>query len=325
MASDSQLSIFKRDINLIAYAAACGYALVRPESSRHSAVMKNAHGDKIVVARSASGHWIYFSVRDGADNGTIIDFVLHRKAGGNFGRVKRELSPWIGASVARDAPVQASFPDLLPSTRDRQQVVRAFAAMQSVARHPYLALRGLDLDTAGDPRFLGTVFADARGNAVFPHRDPDGLCGYETKNRGFTGFAPSGEKALWASNVREGDAALVIAESAVDAMSHFAMNRPFARYVSTAGAWNRRTPEHILAAVAALPDRAEVVLAFDNDDQGRKYADDAMHLLRDAKRTVRVDLPPTPGEDWNDHLRRERGIESPMPRHRPTIDRGRLK
>lgn len=322
---DEKLDAFKREINLVAYANACGYALVGPESSRRSAVMKSATGDKIVVARNANGHWVYFSVRDGSDNGTIVDFALRRKAGGNFGRVKRELSPWIGASVAPDLPARASFPDLLPSTKDRQQVIRTFAAMQPVAKHPYLALRGLDIDTTGDPRFAGTVFADARGNAVFPHRDPDGLCGYETKNRGFTGFAPSGEKALWASNTREGDVALVIAESAIDAMSHFAVRRLHARYASTAGAWNRRTPELILAAVAALPEHAEVVLAFDNDDQGRKYADDTVRLLRDTGRAVRLDLPPVEGEDWNDHLRRERGIDPPMPCNRPRIDPGRGK
>jgi hypothetical protein len=41
---------------------------------------------------------------------------------------------------------------------------------------------------------------EARGEApAFPHFDQLGLCGYELKNRNFTGFAPGGEKGLWSS------------------------------------------------------------------------------------------------------------------------------
>ena len=43
-------------------------------------------------------------------------------------------------------------------------------------------------------RFAGCVLMDARSNAIFPHADKDGPCGYEIKNRGFTGFAPGGER-----------------------------------------------------------------------------------------------------------------------------------
>jgi hypothetical protein len=36
------------------------------------------------------------------------------------------------------------------------------------------------------------VRIDSRGNAVFPHFDGAGLCGYEIKNQRFTGFAAGG-------------------------------------------------------------------------------------------------------------------------------------
>lgn len=64
---------------------------------------------------------------------------------------------------------------------------------------------------------------DSRGNAVFPHFDLDGLCGYEIKNRGFTGFARGGAKGLWLSNAQDGDNRLIFAESAIDALSHAAL------------------------------------------------------------------------------------------------------
>ena len=40
--------------------------------------MRHPNGDKIIVKRSADGHYVYFSVRDDRDNGSIIDFVQKR-------------------------------------------------------------------------------------------------------------------------------------------------------------------------------------------------------------------------------------------------------
>ena len=70
-----ELEDFKTEINLTEYAAGQGYVLDRRASSRNSAVMRRDDGDKVMIARGQDRHWIYFSVRDDADNGTIIDFV----------------------------------------------------------------------------------------------------------------------------------------------------------------------------------------------------------------------------------------------------------
>jgi hypothetical protein len=73
----------------------------------------------IIVARAAHGHWVYFSVRDDADNGTIIDFSQHRKPGATLGHVVRELAAWSGAvNVPR-----FDLPDLKPVYRDRAGVL----------------------------------------------------------------------------------------------------------------------------------------------------------------------------------------------------------
>ena len=55
---------------------------------------------------------------------------------------------------------------------------------------------------------------------LFPHRDADGLCGFEIKNAGFTGFAAGGGKALWHSARPESARTVVVCESAFDAMSY---------------------------------------------------------------------------------------------------------
>ena len=74
MKSDTELDAFKREIDLRQFAASFGYEMDRHESWRGSTVLRRG-GDKIVVKRNHNGHYVFFSVRDDRDNGTIIDFV----------------------------------------------------------------------------------------------------------------------------------------------------------------------------------------------------------------------------------------------------------
>src|SRR5277367_6195601 len=194
---DAELESFKTNIDLRVYAAGQGYQLDRKDSWRGSSVMRHpVSHDKVIIKRGMDGHYVYFSVRDDRDNGSIIDFC-QRRGGGSLGVVRKELRPWIGQPPV---PVP-SFPALPKTEKDRMKVEAVYARMQdAVSGHPYLererALPGalLALD-----RFAGRVRIDNRGNAVFPHFDAEGLSGYEIKNSGFTGFASGGTKALWLS------------------------------------------------------------------------------------------------------------------------------
>ena len=88
-------------------------------------------------------------------------------------------------------------------------------------------------------RFAGRVRIDQRNNALFPHYDKDGLCGFEIKNEGFTGFASGGVKGLWHSAVKPSAFWLVLTESAIDAYSFQVIHGgDGARYMSTGGALN---------------------------------------------------------------------------------------
>ena len=72
---DTELERFKIEVVLPEFAAARGYFLDRRASSRNSVVMRHPDGDKIIIARyEGTTHWVYCSVRDGRDNGTIVDF-----------------------------------------------------------------------------------------------------------------------------------------------------------------------------------------------------------------------------------------------------------
>src|ERR1700730_10631592 len=91
---DSELDAFKREIDLRQFAVNLGYEVDRRESWRGSTVLRRG-GDKIVVKRNGNGHYVFFSVRDDRDHGTVIDF-LQRRRNVSLGEVRQILRPWIG-------------------------------------------------------------------------------------------------------------------------------------------------------------------------------------------------------------------------------------
>jgi hypothetical protein len=296
----SELERFKCNINLIEFALTEGYRIDRRESSPGSVVMRHLAGDKIVIARGHDGHWIYFSVRDEGDNGSIIDFIQHRRRC-SLADVRAVLRPWVGGVVPLplDAP---PVPGVAPVSRDRASVLRALALMRPVVSHRYLeVVRGIPRACLTSGRFAGRVLVDRYGNAIFPHADLLGPCGYEAKNRDYTGFAKGGEKGLWVSGVRRTDRCLVIAESAIDAMSYAVLvPDPTARYASFGGACNPTQPALLAAAVSRLGEGACVVVATDNDPEGERFG----HMIFDlVAATGRADLSAVRArptlKDWN--------------------------
>lgn len=301
---DDELEDFKTHINLTEYAASLGYEMDRRESSRNSVIMRHPDGDKIIVARGLDQHWIYFSVRDETDNGSIIDFIQNRK-GDSFGQIRQRLRPWIGyGRPVKRPPVHAYAKEVEPSSKDLARVIAAYSRMRAAPRHPYLESRGIPAALLTDPRFRRRVFVDERHNAVFPHWNASGICGYEIKNKDFTGFSSGGEKGLWISRAGKDDTRLVIAESAIDALSHAALfPDKKARYASTGGKMNPQQPDLIRSAILHLPPGAEVVAATDADEDGRKMADQIKAEACEANRNFIRHEPPAEGSDWNDQIR----------------------
>ena len=320
MTMDSELESFKLNIDLRSYAAGQGYELDRKESWRGTSVMRHPlNHDKIVIKRGLDGHYVYFSVRDERDNGSIIDFVQNRLRL-SIGAARKELRPWIG-----QPPLSLpAFAPLHKTAKDRMKVETAFARMKDAADgHPYLEReRALPAALLASDRFAGRVRIDDRGNAVFPHFDAQGLSGFELKNKGFTGFASGGVKALWMSHARLDDARLVITEAAIDALSHAVLFRDDrARYTSIGGKPNPQQPELIRTAAAAMPADSEIVAAMDADAEGAKLAE----VVRKAVAlTGRLDLKFTVQEpfgfkDWNDQLRARPVSQIPHRLEQPAV------
>lgn len=304
---DMELERFKTEISLAEYAAAVGYEIDRRESSRSSIVMRRAE-DKIIVSTDQDGHWIYFSVRDAADHGSIIDFVQRRNPGLNLGQVRKEFRPWLlsGTSFSY-RPHQSEIEKPEPTTRDRQQVLAAWMLMrpaQAQGRHHYLENgRKLKPETLADPRFVSVVWTDGKGNAVFPHYDGQGLAGFELKNEGFTGFSRNGRKAVWGSGNLAHASRVVLVESAIDAMSHAQLCQDKdAAYLSTGGSMSNHQRELVRSVLVKTAGRgAEIVIATDNDEGGEKLAEELSRLVPAGLCRCRREIPSC--KDWNDQLK----------------------
>jgi len=303
---DSELDAFKREIDLREFAVSLGYEIDRRDSWRGSTVLRRG-ADKIVVKRNGNGHYVFFSVRDDRDNGTVIDF-LQRRQNLSLGAVRQILRPWIGRPA-----IFLQFSKLEPAGPGRMRVEGAYRRMADAQRFPYLEhARCVPAVVLSSPRFAGRMRLDCHGNTVFPHFDGAGLCGYEIKNGGFTGFAAGGQKGLWFSHTQLADRRLVLTESAIDALSYatlFPDADDQTHYASLGGKPSSRQTALVQATIASLPAGAEIVAAFDADDAGRQLVE----VIREAVAGVanrpgrndlifKAQLPAKEGEDWNQVL-----------------------
>jgi hypothetical protein len=323
---DDELHRFKSDIPLLDYAIdRYGYRRDRRESSVASHVLRHPEtDDKIVVRRDQDGHWTYFSVRDDRDHGTIVDFVQRRGRRVSLGEVRQELRQWLG--TAAPAREWAPPPARPAPPKDRPPVAAAFDAARAAETCDYLSARGLRPETLCAPRFAGTWRLDARGNVLFVHRDDAGaVTGFEVKNRGFTGFAPGGTKTAWRSAAQAEDRALVVTESAIDALSHHQLRRgpSDAAYLSTAGAPSPAQFELLERVLSRMPPASTVVAAVDADEAGERLARRLEALTRRlAHLAFRRDAPDR-AKDWNDVLQRVerdfiRSLSPPRGARRPS-------
>jgi hypothetical protein len=294
-----ELTRFKSEIDLVGFAAGRGYRIDRRESSRGCVVMRyEPTDDKIIVSRAKHDqHWIYFSVRDARDHGSIVDFVL-RRDGRTLGDVRRVLESWM---VSERPPAAPGLPRaaVVPRRVDRAGAERAYARARLVANNVYLNARGIAPTTLANERFVATFRQDARGNVLFPHRDAEGFAGFESKNHGWTSYSPGGVRALWLSNLRADDTRLVLVESAIDALSfHQIHGEARIRYASTAGTLSQHQRDVLAAVIGALPGGMTVVLAFDRDAAGEKLAEQVRAV--GARSCIRTCSPL--GKDWNEYL-----------------------
>lgn len=313
MAKDAELESFKTEINLTEFAASRGYVLDRRGSWDSCALMRHPNGDKIgITINKETGHWVYYNWHDKADSGSIIDFVKLREGKNSLGRARQVLRPWVGGSPRPvSVPPALYVQKLLPVSRDPEAVAAAWKAARVCFGLPYLTGRGLPPDVFILPRFEGClrVSGDRHKNALFPHYDRAGLCGFEMKNEGFTGFAKGGIKGLWYSKAYKTDRQLLFIETAIDGLSWHVLHpdQLWTRYMSTGGKLGPQQPALIRSAMERLPEGGVILLGFDNDPDGEKLAEE-FAALAPSGRDVRRVKPDQGFKDWNEMLKKRLGL-----------------
>ncbi|QDT57093.1 hypothetical protein Pan44_51590 [Caulifigura coniformis] len=297
-----ELEDMKR-IDLRQYAASRGFVFDRRHSSRSSAVMRHPNGDKLIVAKNSQGQYVYFNAV-GDDNGTIIDLIQSRDRV-SLGEVRKLLRPWLGRDPAplRDLPTLPI--DLQPSEHNTAQVLADWMKARPIGpTHSYLEVeRRIPVEVLHDPIFRDRIRRDDRHNALFSHFNQAGLCGFEIKNRSWTGFSPGGIKGLACSRPRPDDREMVVCETAIDMLSYAALKGiPGRRFFSTAGQISPMQAECLRSAFRNMPPGSTVILAFDHDDGGRTLAVQVRDALGPTGCAITEDFPQQPGADWNDVL-----------------------
>lgn len=260
---DNELDYFKTSLSLVDVAASYGYGVDGQASSRNSIIMRGPGDDKIIVANH-QGTYVYFSVRDETDNGTVIDFIQKRTQK-TLGQVRKELRVFAGTSAPS---VPSLLPRPEPSETNIPGVLAAYAAMTAAQDNLFLRQRGLTPATLASPRFATAMRQDKRSNIAFPHYGVEGLCGYELRNHGFYMFAKGGVKRTWLSTNLQSATTVFVVESAIDALSHAQCFPNDYAYLSIGGAMS---PEQVIY-VGTLVAGKHLIAGTDNDKDGEKFA-----------------------------------------------------
>ncbi len=232
----------------------------------------------------------FFDWHAHAGGGGAIDLVMHLR-GASF----KDAVAWLQHAFG-DAHVTHVVAEPAPSRRAFQPPPRDDAKLARVVRY-------LERERAIPPEILAslvdeqTVYADARGNAVFLHLDFQGKpVGAElrgTTRVQWRGMARGSRKAAGYFAAGPDDAhacEIVVCESAIDAISCHAL-RANARCVSTAGTCPDRP------WLAPLVDSGvRIHCGFDADEAGDSFAR-AMIARHPAVTRLRPAL-----HDWNDTL-----------------------
>jgi len=302
---EDELRDFKTKINLVDFAVSYKYEVDKEKSTKREITLRHATQDKIIVAKAEDGHWVYWSVHSQQNKGTVIDLVQAIE-NCNMGEARKILRRWSGLSPsAADQRTHTVEPKATESKKSSDEILAYLKRYKPLTESEYLVSRGIDAATLNDPLFAGQIIKGYESAVLFPHRNMSGVCGYEIKKPGFTGFAENATKSFWRSNIPARVDAIAIVESGIEALSHYQAKRPAnTLYFSTAGNWSKDVDGLLMAAVQkyrALNPDLVVLAAFNNDVGGDRQAERLQDIAQQIEfKNVQFEQPSERGEDWND-------------------------
>lgn len=295
-----ELLRFKRDVDLVKLAESFGYSIRNDKSTKKIHRMMNG-GVEVSVKKGQNEQWMFYDLGTKV-SGSVIDFV-QRESGCTLVEVRHVLRRFMGTGNPKDSfPTSPSVspPAGVPVATvetDRKKCVKVWESATWNPDHAYLRTRGLN-HSMHDPRFLNTFREDRRGNAVLPHYDRLGMCGYEYRNTNFKGMGKDTIKGLWYSNNLSIANEIFIVESPINALSHFELYQTDIAYCSFGGGLSSYQVDLIKGLLfKAKQRRVNIIVGTDNDAKGESYYEKLQSLS-----SFPIERATPVGNDWNEDL-----------------------
>ncbi|MGI2257530.1 MobV family relaxase [Candidatus Cardinium hertigii] len=310
----SDLERIKREVNLVQHVSSMGYVLDKSKSSNTWAVMEK-EGDKVLIKNgpNQNGHWMYKSLVDDKDKGTIVDFMQNR--GFTYQSICGLSSRHLDDRVIRD---QKSLSlEITDSASQRYIAQEAFDKVVTHEKNNYLHCRGIDRSTY--EHYPSVKVGDKAVFALYRDLDRNGkgvMCstisyqfdakeasdGFYNSSKYFQKVLPRGLSVLVDPNISV--KAIVVTESPIDALSHKQIHKDDGRtmYISTCGSLSEGIKKELGTLLAHAKERGRsVTLAFDSDPAGRQMHKTVSGLAR-GHQAVCKDSIPSRSKDWGQEL-----------------------
>lgn len=284
-----------KTMDLASYAEGIGYERVQAKCSPNSLMLRRQE-EKIVITRKADGHYVYSSVHDSQDSGSIVDFVMTRRRCGYAEAMTHLLghAPFSSPTGFKASP---SLPPVADEP-DRKRIAAVWNAATWNPEPAYLLGRGLSPDVLKDPRFHDRFRVNKRGVVMFPHFDRQGMTGYELRGEGVKSFAKDGKRALWYSNNLKQARTIMICESAINAISHAELHGGDCAYVSHAGTISSKQRDLLAGLFTKIDQKnGRAIVGTDNDEAGERYFEQMQALTG-----MKLDRLSPILADWNADL-----------------------
>lgn len=301
---------FRAEISIIELAQQIGYSMSTPWArSKRSArfpCLENDAGDRIYIKHPLDNQRMrYQNVDVSADEGDLISFVKNRMDTDfkQFRNASSHETACLNAVlydylniVEHDRNHYQKMPDqgiiVYNGTSDEIAFNKELFKLSKVTDTSWLNHRGIERETLQSPLFKDKIFNVQNPliregqlvghakfvNTAFPYQETlnGNIVGLEERNFDFKGHGVNSNKhaGVWVSNPPARIDKVIIAESALDALSHYQLNKPeHVLYFSTGGQLTAEQIQtiHKIAGEAKIHQQTKIDLGFDRDKFGAMY------------------------------------------------------
>jgi hypothetical protein len=280
---DELLARFAKEVDLPAYLAHRGFAVVPDaKNAAYIAMANTKSGQILLVAKEADGHgWTYKSATDPRDRGSVADYLERHE------RLSRPAA--LERVVACLDPKRRDVPEAVAYRAHRHDKPRAL--VEAEARH--------DLAVGERAEALKALARVGIRTAAMPEWRVGSLEGGATAVNKIL----SEPTEIWASRYKPTDKKLIIAERPIDALSYGqSKGERDACYLAVGGELTPTRRTQLAHLLADLPAGMSVVIACGRDRAGRELASQIETLAPQIKMER---AQPELGARWNDQVQLE--------------------